>query len=124
MKDSLVLCFDYRLHDQEFTPKNFVQLRKTLIQYFKPSSFVREHAEHKPEEHISSSMVHDSPMDSNVPSLFAIPFKKKDENPRAQHGSYISALWKLRDQVSLHCSCTQMNSSIGSDFLTHGTLPE
>ncbi|XP_057428715.1 uncharacterized protein LOC130722104 [Lotus japonicus] len=88
-----------KLHDQEFTPKNFVQLRKTLIQYFKPSSFVREHAEHKPEEHISSSMVHDSPMDSNVPSLFAIPFKKKDENPRAQHGSYISALWKLRDQI-------------------------
>ncbi|XP_061369450.1 uncharacterized protein LOC133312295 [Gastrolobium bilobum] len=88
-----------KLQDQDFTPKNFVQLRNALIQYFKPSSFVREHAGNKPEEHVASSMVHGIHMDSNMLNLYWIPFKKKDENPRAQHESYISALWKLRDQI-------------------------
>lgn len=78
------------------------------MQYFKPSSFVREHTGNNPKEHDSSS---------NTLNLFAIPFKKKDENPRAQQESYNSALWKLRDQVSLFLSpcththtCTQMNT--------------
>ncbi|KAK7280660.1 hypothetical protein RJT34_25726 [Clitoria ternatea] len=88
-----------KLQDQDFTPDNFVQLRKALMQYLKPSSFVREHAENKPEEHVSSSMIHGSHVDSNVVKLYAIPLKKKDENPRAQHESFISALSKLRDQI-------------------------
>ncbi|KAK7307989.1 hypothetical protein VNO77_41527 [Canavalia gladiata] len=89
-----------KLQDQDYTPSNFVQLRKALIQYFKPSSFVREHAgsRNKHEEHVSSR-VHGSHMDSNMINLYAIPLKKKDENPRVQHESYISALWKLRDQI-------------------------
>ncbi|KAK7405968.1 hypothetical protein VNO78_07580 [Psophocarpus tetragonolobus] len=88
-----------KLQDQDFTPHNFVQLRKALMQYFKPSSFVREYTGNKPEEHVSYSIIHGSQMDSNMLKLYAIPLKKKDENPRAQHESYISALWKLRDQI-------------------------
>ncbi|KHN35135.1 protein SMG9-like [Glycine soja] len=88
-----------KLQDQDFTPSNSVQLRKALMQYFRPSYFVREHTENKPEEHVSSSPVHGSQMDSNMIKFYAIPLKKKDENPRAQHESYVSALWKLRDQI-------------------------
>ncbi|KAG4993005.1 hypothetical protein JHK86_029832 [Glycine max] len=77
------------------------------MQYFRPSYFVREHTENKPEEHVSSSPVHGSQMDSNMIKFYAIPLKKKDENPRAQHESYVSALWKLRDQVL----STQTNAS-------------
>lgn len=88
-----------KLQDQDFTPNNFVQLRKALIQYFRQSSFLREHAGDKPNEHVSSSMVRSSQMDYNMIKLYGIPLKKKDENPRAQHESYISALWKLRDQI-------------------------
>ncbi|KAG5061580.1 hypothetical protein JHK87_002609 [Glycine soja] len=86
-----------KLQDQDFTPSNFVQLRKALMQYFRPSSFVRE--QNKPEEHVSSSLVRGSQMDSNLIKFYAIPLKKKDENPSAQHESYVSALWKLRDQI-------------------------
>ena len=97
MKHSSVFSLDLcRLQDQDFTPSNFVQLRKALMQYFRPSSFVREHTKNKPEEHVSSSLVHGSQMDSNMIKFY-------DKNPRAQHESYVSALWKLRDQVlSLH----------------------
>lgn len=106
MKYSSVLYFDfYRLQDQDFTPNNFVQLKKALMQYFRPSSFVRQHAGNKLEEHVLSSTVRGSQMESNLIKLYAIPLKKKDENPRAQHESYVSALWKLRDQVlSLYLS--------------------
>jgi len=71
------------------------------MQYFKPSSFVGENTGKKPSDHVPPSMVHGSPLDSDTLNLFTIPFKKKEENPRAQHESYISALWKLRDQVAL-----------------------
>lgn len=69
------------------------------MQYFRPSSFVRERNGNKPEEHVSSSLFSSSQMDSNMIKLYATPLKKNDENPRAQHESYVSALWKLRDQV-------------------------
>ncbi|XP_027356165.1 protein SMG9-like [Abrus precatorius] len=88
-----------KLQDQDFTPNNFVQLKKALMQYFKPSSFVREHIGNRPEEHVSSSLVHTCHVDSQMINLYAIPLKKKDENPRDQHESYISGLWKLRDQI-------------------------
>jgi protein SMG9 len=70
-----------------------LKLRKALMQYFKSSSFVGENTGNKPSE--------ENHLDSDTLNLFTIPFKKKDENPRAQHESYISALWKLRDQVTL-----------------------
>lgn len=70
---------------------------------FKSSSFVRENTGNNPDEH-SYSKFHDTDMDSNPLKLFAIPFKKKEDNPRVQHESYISALWKLRDQVAFSVS--------------------
>ncbi|KAI4295297.1 hypothetical protein L6164_035358 [Bauhinia variegata] len=88
-----------KLQDQEFTPQNFELLRKALIQYFKTSSFVREHHRNMPEEHVSSSAIHGSNPDSNMLNLHVIPLKKRDDYPRAQHESYKSALWKLRDQI-------------------------
>ncbi|KAL2318580.1 hypothetical protein Fmac_032456 [Flemingia macrophylla] len=88
-----------KLQDQDFTPNNFVRLRKALLQYFIPSSFLREHTGNKSDEHLSSSMVPGSQMDSNTIKLYGIPLKKKDDNPRAQHESYFFALWKLRDQI-------------------------
>ncbi|PNY09211.1 protein SMG9-like [Trifolium pratense] len=80
-----------KLQDQELTSKNCLKLKKALMQYFKPSSFVRENTGNKPSE--------ENHLDSDTLNLFTIPFKKKEENPRAQHESYISALWKLRDQI-------------------------
>jgi protein SMG9 len=70
---------------------------------FKSSSFVRENTRNNPDEH-SSSMVHDTHINSNPLNLFAIPLKKEEDNPRAQHESYISALRKLRDQVAFSVS--------------------
>ncbi|GAU18925.1 hypothetical protein TSUD_229150 [Trifolium subterraneum] len=80
-----------KLQDQELTSKNCLKLKKALMQYFKPSSFVGENTGNKPSE--------ENHLDSDTLNLFTIPFKKKEENPRAQHESYISALWKLRDQI-------------------------
>lgn len=39
-------------------------------------------------------------------NLHVIPLKKKDENTIPQQESFISALWKLRDQVSLFPNAT------------------
>ncbi|CAL5189367.1 unnamed protein product [Lathyrus oleraceus] len=86
-----------KLRDQELTPKNILLLRKALMQYFKTSSFVRKTTGNHSNEQVSSSMVHNGDMDSNVLNLFSIPFKGKEENPRAQ--SYISALRKIGDQI-------------------------
>ncbi|KAK2425770.1 hypothetical protein P8452_40561 [Trifolium repens] len=80
-----------KLQDQELTSKNCLKLRKALMQYFKLSSFVGENTGNKPSE--------ENHLDSDKLNLYTIPFKKKEENPRAQHESYISALWKLRDQI-------------------------
>jgi protein SMG9 len=94
----------YRLQDQELSPKTVLQLRKALLQYFKTSSFVTENTGNNPNEHVSSAMVLNSDMDSHTLNLFVIPFKKKEENPRNQHESYISAVQKLQDQVALSLS--------------------
>jgi hypothetical protein len=102
----------YRLQDQELSPKTVLQLRKALLQYFKTSSFVTENTGNNPNEHVSSAMVLNSDMDSHTLNLFVIPFKKKEENPRTQHESYISAVRKLQDQVALSLSLhtlTQIN---------------
>ncbi|KAK2429579.1 protein SMG9 [Trifolium repens] len=88
-----------KLQDQELSPKTILQLRKGLLHYFKTSSFVTENTGNNPNEHVSSAMVLNSDMDSNTLNLFVIPFKKKEENPRTQHESYISAVRKLQDQI-------------------------
>ncbi|AES97911.2 SMG9-like protein [Medicago truncatula] len=87
-----------KLQGRELSPRIVWLLSKALMHDFKSSSFVRENTGNNPDEH-SSSKFHNTDMDSNPLKLFAIPFKKKEDNPRVQHESYISALWKLRDQI-------------------------
>lgn len=72
------------------------------MHYFKTSSFVTKTTRNHSDEQDSSSMVHNRDMDSNALNLFTIPCKEKKENPRAE--SYISALRKIRDQVTLSIS--------------------
>ncbi|KDP21771.1 hypothetical protein JCGZ_00558 [Jatropha curcas] len=96
-----------KLHDQDFTPITSMQLKKALALYFSSSSFVREKGKNKGKEDLSSSVasttrcndVHFSPL-----NLFLIPSNNRDDLPRPQHESFISALWKLRDEVlSMDC---------------------
>ncbi|KAI5567236.1 hypothetical protein BDE02_13G076900 [Populus trichocarpa] len=91
-----------KLQDKDFTPCNFVELRKELAQYFSSSSFIKEKGGSMEKEQISYSVPsnsHDNDPDSKSINLFVIPLKDKDDSLKAQYKSYISALWKLRDQV-------------------------
>ncbi|KAG6752075.1 hypothetical protein POTOM_044293 [Populus tomentosa] len=91
-----------KLQDEDFTPCNFVELRKELAQYFSSSSFIKEKGGSMEKEQISYSVPsnsHDNDPDSKSINLFVIPLKDKDDSLKAQYKSYISALWKLRDQV-------------------------
>lgn len=91
-----------KLQDEDFTPCNFVELRKELEQYFSSSSFIKEKGGSMAKEQISYSVPsnsHDNDPDSKSINLFVIPLKDKDDSLKAQYKSYISALWKLRDQV-------------------------
>lgn len=38
-------------------------------------------------------------LESALPELFLIPSGSRDDSPKPQYESYISALWRLRDQV-------------------------
>lgn len=108
-----LILFVFRVHDENFTPHNFVQLRKALAQYFSSSSFVREKYGNKAIKHLFSSMAstcQSNDIDSTPLNLFVIPSKNKDDSPRSQYESYISALWKLRDEVSFYLLYT--NTSI------------
>ncbi|KAA8540140.1 hypothetical protein F0562_026832 [Nyssa sinensis] len=90
-----------KLCDEDLSPHNYGQMRKALEQFFSSSSFIRAKYQTAAREHRSSAVIHNSP--NNNPDaelkLFLIPFKYKDDSPRAQYESYISLLWKLRDQV-------------------------
>ncbi|XP_054822058.1 uncharacterized protein LOC129320569 [Prosopis cineraria] len=88
-----------KVQDQDATPQNFVLLKKALLKYFDTCSFVKNHRTVPPER--DPAVVHNNQLDSNMPNihLHMIPLKRRDENTRAQHESFISALWKLRDQI-------------------------
>ncbi|EEF42349.1 conserved hypothetical protein [Ricinus communis] len=96
-----------KFQGQNFTPLNLMQLRKALAQYFSSSSFMREKCGNLGKENLISSTVSttkSNDLHSTPLSLILIPSKNKDDMPRAQHESYISALWKLRDEVlSMNC---------------------
>uniref|UniRef100_A0A5B7CBU3 Protein SMG9-like n=1 Tax=Davidia involucrata TaxID=16924 RepID=A0A5B7CBU3_DAVIN len=89
-----------KLRDQDLTPHNYAQLKKALKQYFSSSSSIQAKCQNAAKEHQFSSVLHNSQNnpDSQL-KLFLIPFKNKDDSPRTQYESYISLLWKLRDQV-------------------------
>lgn len=77
-----------KLRDQDLTPRSEKQLKKLLAQYFSSSSFMAAKSQAAGEDAASKML-----------KLFLVPCKSKDDSPMAQYESYISALWKLRDQV-------------------------
>ncbi|XAR71539.1 hypothetical protein NMG60_11017870 [Bertholletia excelsa] len=91
-----------KLRDQDLTPQNFAQLRKALTQYFSCSSFVATKYQNADKDYHFSSVPLSSQSnnpESTLLNLFLIPCKTKDDSGGAHHESYISTLWKLRDQV-------------------------
>lgn len=86
-----------KLRDEDFSPRIHMQTRKALSQYFSFSSFMRPKGGKMPKGRLPSNQSKD--FNSAQPDLFLIPVKTKDDYPRAQHESYISLLWKVRDQV-------------------------
>lgn len=90
----------YRLRDQDLSPNSIVQTKKALLQYFNSSSFMRRQCGNKASD--LSSMTQINAKDMALLDLFVIPYKHKDESPRAQCESYVSSLWKVRDQVSFY----------------------
>ncbi|GFY83941.1 hypothetical protein Acr_03g0007150 [Actinidia rufa] len=90
------------LRDQDLTPCNIVQAKTALNKYFSSSSLLATKCQDSGKHnHFSSASPNN---ESNNPNstplnLFLIPFKSKDDYPRGQSESYVSMLWKLRDQV-------------------------
>ncbi|XP_028762938.1 protein SMG9 isoform X1 [Neltuma alba] len=97
-----------KVQDRDATPQNFVLLKKALLKYFETSSFVKHH-------------YNNSQLDSNGPNLHLhmIPLKKRDENFGAQHESFISALWKLREQILSMKSPSSMRPASEREWLKH-----
>ncbi|XP_020548855.1 protein SMG9-like isoform X2 [Sesamum indicum] len=89
-----------RLRDQDITPHNFLQMQKALGQCFSSSSFVRLEGQDASKDAHSSAVALEAPNDleTNL-KLFLVPSKGKDGSSRPRYESYVSALWKLRDQV-------------------------
>lgn len=74
-------------------------MKKALARGFRSSSFMRlKSRDASKEAHSSDTQIDD--IDSNL-KLFLIPSKGRDDSSRPQYESYISMLWKVRDQVSL-----------------------
>lgn len=99
-----------RLWDQDLTPHNFVKIKKALTQYFSSSSFTAAKNQNagKDNQFSSVSLINQGNNPDSLPlDLFLIPYKSKDDFPRAELESYVSALWKLRDQVS-HSLCSPL----------------
>ncbi|WRX07703.1 hypothetical protein QQP08_000190 [Theobroma cacao] len=99
---SMLLLQHVKLQDQDLSPPNIVQMRKALLRYFSSSSFMR----HK----CGNTKI--NAKDTELLNLFVIPYKDKDDSPSAQCASYVSSLWKLRDQVlSMTCPSFTRNVS-------------
>ncbi|XP_027103454.1 uncharacterized protein [Coffea arabica] len=90
-----------KLRDKDVNPHNAAQLRKALQQCFKfPSSFVRLKCQNASKENsISAIKSQNDGTDSAALKLFLVPSKNRDDSPWAQYESYISVIWKLRDEV-------------------------
>ncbi|XVF14844.1 hypothetical protein REPUB_Repub09cG0096400 [Reevesia pubescens] len=101
-----------KLQDQDLSPPNILQTNKALLQYFSSSSFMRHKCGNKATD---SSMTQINAKDTALLNLFVIPHKNKDDSPKAQCESYISSLWKLRDQLYNKCS-PQVLSMNGPSF--------
>ncbi|PPS03593.1 hypothetical protein GOBAR_AA17077 [Gossypium barbadense] len=98
------------LQDQDLSPPNIVQTKKALLQYFGSSSFMRRKCANKPTDQPAMTQI--NAKDTELLDLLMIPYKNKDDSPEAQCESYVSSLWKLRDQVlSMNCPSFTRNVS-------------
>jgi len=88
-----------KVREEVVSPHNSAQLKRALNQYFSSSSFLGSKCQNPENEILGSSISQSDNPDSAHPKLFLVPSKNKDDSPRAQYESYISMLWKLRDQV-------------------------
>ncbi|KAJ4823542.1 hypothetical protein Tsubulata_044011, partial [Turnera subulata] len=88
-----------RVQDDYVTPDNLKRLKKAVGQYFGSSSFMREKCGKMAKDQCSSFGIVSNDLDTTLPTIFVMPSKMKDNSPIAQYESYISRLWKLRDQV-------------------------
>ncbi|GAB2293889.1 hypothetical protein Dimus_028101 [Dionaea muscipula] len=89
-----------KLRDSDLTPGNSNRVRMALARYFCSSSFLRTRSISMAKEHLRTSTSNSSSCDNvNVPKLFLIPCRSKDESSRPRYESYDLALWNLRDQV-------------------------
>ncbi|KAL0304551.1 UNVERIFIED_CONTAM: hypothetical protein Sradi_6323200 [Sesamum radiatum] len=86
--------------DRDIATHNFLQMKKALGQCFSSSSFIRSEGQDASKDARSSAVALEAPNDleTNL-KLFLVPAKGKDGASRPQYESYVSALWKLRDQV-------------------------
>lgn len=87
-----------RLRNQDISPFNNVQMKKTLSRYFHSSSFLRsERQGGSSKDGPSSAIVTGAECDlEDELKLFLIPSMGSSKR---QYESYDSVLWKLRDQV-------------------------
>ncbi|KAJ8771305.1 hypothetical protein K2173_026482 [Erythroxylum novogranatense] len=117
---SSTIGFEKENKDQNFNGEEyiatmvFVHTKKLLEGYFGSSSFIRAKPWNIAKDLSLSSVttVEDDVTDLTSRNLFLIPYNNNDNSPRSQYESYISALWKLRDQVlSLNCSSFARNVS-------------
>lgn len=92
-----------KLRTQDITLQSSMQLKKALGRYFSSSTFMRSKDHQNPtEEKCCPAMTpstQNNDLDSALPKLFLIPSKSRDDSPKPLYESYISALWRLRDQV-------------------------
>lgn len=96
-----------RLRDKDVNPHNAAQLKKALQRCFNSSSFVKCQNASK-ENSITTINSQNDGTDSAALRLFLVPSKNRDDSPRPQYESYITGIWKLRDEVL---------STSGSSFL-------
>ncbi|XWS41292.1 hypothetical protein CRYUN_Cryun17cG0068500 [Craigia yunnanensis] len=87
---------------EDLSPPNIVQTKKALLQYFSSSSFMRRKFGNKAT--VPSYMTQINAKDTALLDLFVIPYKNKDDSPRAQCESYVSSLGKFRDQIYNKCT--------------------
>ncbi|KAL6533433.1 hypothetical protein OROMI_027545 [Orobanche minor] len=89
-----------RVRDWDITPCHFQNMKKALVQCFSTSSFLRSKDKHALKDAHSSGVVFEAHDDSDIDlKLFLVPSKGKDGDLRPQYESYLSVLWRLRDQV-------------------------
>ncbi|KAL6508221.1 hypothetical protein OROHE_021763 [Orobanche hederae] len=89
-----------RVRDRDITPCHFQNMKKALVHCFSTSSFLRSKDKYALKDAHSSGVVFEAHNDSDIDlKLFLVPSKGKDGDLRPQYESYLSVLWRLRDQV-------------------------